>query len=58
VVVDGSETRQSIKLERVSTPRPRPSKPLTAPAAKPATKQPAGKRPTLGGGEIIDPWGK
>jgi tRNA A-37 threonylcarbamoyl transferase component Bud32 len=58
VVVDGTETRQSIKLERVASARPRPSKPLTTPTTKPTTKPPAGKRPTLGGGEIIDPWGK
>jgi hypothetical protein len=58
VVVDGTETRQSIKLERVPSARPRPSKPPTTPTTKPTTKPPAGKRPTLGGGEIIDPWGK
>jgi tRNA A-37 threonylcarbamoyl transferase component Bud32 len=57
VVLDGSEGPQSIKLERVAAPV-RPGKPpKTQPTAAPkptATK----KRPSLGGGEIIDPWSK
>ena len=57
LVVDGKETRQSIRLERVVTARPKGAKPA-APPPKPATKPQAGKRPQLGGGEIIDPWGK
>ena len=56
VVLDGSEGPQSIKLERVASPvRPGKPKPQATPLPKPtATK----KRPSLGGGEIIDPWSK
>jgi serine/threonine-protein kinase len=57
VVLDGSEGPQSIKLEKAAAPvRPgKPQKPQPTAAPKPtATK----KRPTLGGGEIIDPWSK
>ncbi len=56
VVLDGSEGPQSIKLERVqSAYRPSKAKPQATPTAKPtATK----KRPSLGGGEIVDPWSK
>jgi serine/threonine-protein kinase len=56
VVLDGSEGPQSIKLERAAAAiRPSKPKPQPAPAPKPtATK----KRPSLGGGEIIDPWSK
>jgi hypothetical protein len=53
VLVDGTEPSLSIKLERTSA-RPKTPKPV-APAPK---GPPAGKRPTLGGGEIIDPWSK
>jgi len=56
-VLDGSESRQSLRLEAVATARPKANKPQP-PAQKPAQKPPAGKRPPLGGGEIIDPWGK
>jgi eukaryotic-like serine/threonine-protein kinase len=58
VVVDGTETRQSIRLERAATAKPKGAKaPAGAAAAKPTSK-PQTKRPALGGGEIIDPWGK
>jgi len=64
VIVDGSETRQQIRLEPLAGQKPRTKapagaqpKPPTTPATKPAAK-PAGKRPSMGGGEIIDPWGK
>jgi eukaryotic-like serine/threonine-protein kinase len=55
VVIDGSETSHSIKLERAAT-RAKTSK-SAAPPPKPAVK-PAPKRPAIGGGEIIDPWSK
>jgi hypothetical protein len=59
VVVDGSETRQSIRLERATaTTKPKLPKPSTSAAPKPASKPQPAKRPVLGGGEIIDPWGK
>lgn len=54
VVIDGSEMRQSIKLERVAV-KTRPSKPAAG-TPKPASAK--AKRPTIGGGEIIDPWSK
>jgi serine/threonine-protein kinase len=55
VVVDGSEPSQSIRLEAVATARPKSQKaPSTSPGKAPAS----GKRPSLGGGEIIDPWSK
>jgi hypothetical protein len=56
VVLDGSEGTQAIKLEKVASAA-RPSK-----APKPQTAQPKAtatkKRPSLGSGEIIDPWSK
>jgi eukaryotic-like serine/threonine-protein kinase len=57
VVLDGTEGSQAIKLERVAaTGRPaKPSKPQPTSAPKPSSTK---KRPTLGGGEIIDPWSK
>jgi eukaryotic-like serine/threonine-protein kinase len=56
LVLDGSEGKQSIKLEKAQAPvRPtKPAKPAT-PAPKPAATK---KRPSLGSGEIIDPWSK
>jgi tRNA A-37 threonylcarbamoyl transferase component Bud32 len=56
VVLDGSESSHSIKLERAAT-RTKPGKPSTTATPKPAAK-PATKRPAIGGGEIIDPWSK
>jgi hypothetical protein len=57
IVLDGTEGSQAIKLERVAVvSRPaKPSKPQPTSAPKPSTTK---KRPTLGGGEIIDPWSK
>ncbi|HEX5098329.1 MAG TPA: serine/threonine-protein kinase [Polyangiaceae bacterium] len=55
VVVDGSDPSQSIKLESLAAVRGKPQKPAPT---KPAPAKPGGKRPTLGGGEIIDPWSK
>jgi serine/threonine-protein kinase len=59
VIVDGtSETRQSIRLEKIAGPAPKARpKPAGGATAKPTAK-PAGKRPSMGGGEIIDPWSK
>jgi tRNA A-37 threonylcarbamoyl transferase component Bud32 len=55
VIIDGtSESRQSIRLEKVAGPAPK-SRPKPAAAV---TAKPAGKRPSIGGGEIIDPWSK
>jgi tRNA A-37 threonylcarbamoyl transferase component Bud32 len=55
VIIDGtSESRQSIRLEKVAGPAPKARpKPASVTTAKPA-----GKRPSIGGGEIIDPWSK
>ena len=57
VVLDGSEGTQAIKLEKVAAPsRPnRPTKAQPTSTPKPAATK---KRPSLGGGEIIDPWSK
>ena len=57
VVLDGTEGSQAIKLERVApVGRPgKPGKPQPTSAPKPSSTK---KRPTLGGGEIIDPWSK
>ncbi len=52
VVVDGSEPSLSIKLEPAAV-RNKPQK--VPPPPKTGTP---GKRPSLGGGEIIDPWSK
>jgi tRNA A-37 threonylcarbamoyl transferase component Bud32 len=55
VIVDStSESRQSIRLEKVVGPAPK-ARPK---AAGTATAKPVGKRPSIGGGEIIDPWSK
>jgi hypothetical protein len=61
VIVDGTEASQSIQLEPVASPRGKPQKTSSqkAAAAKTSPAKPGGaKRPTLGGGEIIDPWSK
>jgi serine/threonine-protein kinase len=50
VIIDGSESRQLIQLERI-TGKPKAVKP---PAAAP---KPTVKRPALGS-DIVDPWGK
>jgi serine/threonine-protein kinase len=50
VVIDGSETRHLIQLERIAA-KPKAAKP-PAPAPKPTVK-----RPALGS-DIVDPWGK
>jgi tRNA A-37 threonylcarbamoyl transferase component Bud32 len=50
VIIDGSEPRQLIQLERVA------SKPKVVKAPAPASK-PTVKRPALGS-DIVDPWGK
>jgi eukaryotic-like serine/threonine-protein kinase len=57
VVLDGTEVSQAIKLEKVAAVgRPgKPGKPQPTAAPKPSATK---KRPTLGGGEIIDPWSK
>ncbi len=58
VMVDGTEARQSIKLEKIDT-APKPARPAARP---PKVTQPSPKRverprkSTMGGGEIIDPW--
>ncbi len=56
VTVESSETSKTIRLERMPV-RGRPQKGPAASTSKPGPK-PAPKRPTLGGGEIIDPWSK
>jgi serine/threonine-protein kinase len=51
VIIDGSEPRQQIQLERIAA-KPKAVKPPAA-APKPTTV----KRPALGS-DIVDPWGK
>ncbi|HEV8547939.1 MAG TPA: serine/threonine-protein kinase [Polyangiaceae bacterium] len=55
VIVDGSESSQSIKLDPMAPARG--AKPAKA-AATSKTSPASGKRPSLGGGEIVDPWSK
>jgi serine/threonine-protein kinase len=59
VIIDGSEPKQSIRLERLPEPKPKvkvsTAKATAAPSPKASSKP---KRPALGGGEIVDPWGK
>jgi tRNA A-37 threonylcarbamoyl transferase component Bud32 len=54
ILDDTSETRQSIRLEKVVGPAQK-ARAKSTPAVAP---KPSGKKPTIGGGEIIDPWGK
>jgi eukaryotic-like serine/threonine-protein kinase len=54
ILDDSSETRQSIRLERAAGPAQK-ARPKPPPAVTP---KPSGKKPSMGGGEIIDPWGK
>jgi tRNA A-37 threonylcarbamoyl transferase component Bud32 len=56
VTLDGAEPSKTIKLERTPV-RGRPQKAPAATASKPGPK-PTPKRPSIGGGEIIDPWSK
>jgi serine/threonine-protein kinase len=60
VILDqGSEARQSIRLEKVAGPAPKSRpKPAAAAATPKPTAKPTGRKPSMGGGEIIDPWGK
>jgi eukaryotic-like serine/threonine-protein kinase len=57
ILDDGSEPRQSIRLEKVASAGSK-SRPKPATAAPKAPSKPAPKRPSVGGGEIIDPWSK
>jgi len=57
ITLDGSKEKASVKLKRIpsvhlSHPAPRPTH-TTAPAATHHKK----KTPTIGGGEIVNPWG-
>jgi len=58
LLVDGSKPRESVKLERVPA---RGGYVAHAPAKKPEIKaveaKPPKKKPELGGGEIVNPWG-
>ena len=55
VIVDGSESSQSIKLDPMAPVRgAKPAKAATTSKTSPAS----GKRPSLGGGELVDPWSK
>jgi tRNA A-37 threonylcarbamoyl transferase component Bud32 len=56
VVVDGSEPSLSIRLEAAAG-HARPAAKGALKTAPPKAPPPA-KRPSLGGGEIVDPWGK
>jgi tRNA A-37 threonylcarbamoyl transferase component Bud32 len=57
VMIDGTEARQSIKLEKIET-APKVTRPAGQRPAKPAQPAPKATRPksSMGGGEIIDPW--
>ena len=57
ILDDSSEPRQSIRLEKVGGPTPKARPKAAAASPKPSPK-PAAKRPSVGGGEIIDPWSK
>ncbi|HEU5074858.1 MAG TPA: serine/threonine-protein kinase, partial [Polyangiaceae bacterium] len=53
VVLDGTESKRSIKLARTK------KKPAAAvPPEGAASKAPASSRPSIGGSEIINPWGE
>jgi serine/threonine-protein kinase len=56
VIVDGQDTSQSIKLERVAV-KTKPQKAPVTTATKPAAPGKP-KRPSMGANEIIDPWSK
>lgn len=59
VMVDGSEARQSIKLEKIDAAAQKPLRATTARTSKvaPPPKRPERpKKSAMGGGEIIDPW--
>jgi hypothetical protein len=59
VMIDGTEARQSIKLEKLETaPKvSRPAAPRSSKVAAPAPKRvDRPKKSSMGGGEIIDPW--
>ena len=53
VVLNGSEGRRSIKL----TPEAKKSVPLRRAPALPKARPPARPKPSIGGSEIINPWG-
>jgi hypothetical protein len=60
VELDGSEGRLSIKLEKETKAAPArvrrvPKRPAAKP--KPQPKAAPKKKPSIGGGEIINPWG-
>lgn len=54
VVLDGSESRRSIKLVRTKKKAPT----TTAPGARPTGTSSPSTRPSIGGNEIINPWGE
>ncbi|MBX3183357.1 MAG: protein kinase [Polyangiaceae bacterium] len=67
LTLDGSESRQSIQLERVAeaqAPDPKPAaapKPAAGPRPAAGPKPAAAPKPTpkpTGGGELVDPWGR
>jgi serine/threonine-protein kinase len=56
--LDGSEGRLSIKLIEEKAASQAPRKPPRTPAPKaPLKAAPKNKKPSMGGGEIINPWG-
>jgi serine/threonine-protein kinase len=60
VSLDGSAPRRSIQLKRAvaaSRPRPAPAAAPSKPPAPKAEKNPP-RKPSFGGGEIVDPWGQ
>ncbi len=58
VALDGSKTRQVVKLDRL--PRPTAAANHTPPAKRPEVAAPPSAkkpRPSIGGSEIVNPWG-
>jgi serine/threonine-protein kinase len=55
-IIDGKDSSQTLKLEHLAS-KTKPQKAPVVAAAKPAPPAKP-KHPTIGGGEIIDPWSK
>ncbi len=54
ITLDGTKTREVVKLDKVAR-----GGAIARPAAKPATAKPTASKPksTIGGSEIVNPWG-
>jgi serine/threonine-protein kinase len=56
VTLDGSDAKVKVRLVRLPNGRPLGSRPPSAAEAKPAPA--GGSAPSLGGGDIVNPWAK